>query len=257
MADKYSAIIAAGGSGSRFGHGGPLKEKVGGKSVLSHSLDMFESAPECAEILICASRSVREWIAGDPLTFACEKFKLLDAQPTRAESVAAAARAAQSPLLVIQDGSRPNAGEELLKRVLASVTPDCGAAPARLLADAVIFGKAKDSAASGAKDSFLGPKADYRIALLDTVAAAGTLYETQSPQAYFRESYLRAVDKAGVQLAGYADDAALYAAAGSAVALVAGRLGNLKVVTPEDLNLLHKLMDSTPKKKDKYGGLGW
>jgi hypothetical protein len=29
------------------------------------------------------------------------------------------------------------------------------------------------------------------------------------------------------------------------------------VVAPDDLNLLHKLMDSTPKKKDKYGGLGW
>ena len=260
MADKYSAIIPAGGPSVRFGSPDKLKEKVGGKSVISHSMDLFDADPDCAVMIIAVSKPVREWIETNPLTFASPKMKLVEAGPSRAESVRNAVAAAATPVIVIQDASRPNAGEELLKRVLATVKPDLGAAPARLLHDAVAGGTAKEQAGgkSAAADSFLGPKADFRIAALGEHLKQGALYEIQTPQAYYRESYLKAVEKAGGKLADFEDDSALYRSAGFNVALVAGRLGNLRIVTADDLHLLYKLMGSPQqKKKDKYGGLGW
>jgi 2-C-methyl-D-erythritol 4-phosphate cytidylyltransferase len=259
MADKYSAIIPAGGASTRFGSPDKLKEKVGGKSVISHSMDLFDADPDCEVMLIAASQYVREWISGDPLTFASPKMKLVEAGPSRAESVRNAALAAATPVLVIQDASRPNSGEELLGRVLATVQPKLGAAAARRVYDAVAGGAAKEQAGgkSSTVDSFLGPKADYRMAALGEHIASGALYELQTPQAYYRESYLAAVEHAGAKLASFEDDSALYRSAGFDVALVAGRLGNLRVVTADDLHLLYKLMGSPTKKKDKYGGLGW
>lgn len=256
MPDGYSAIIAAGGANKRFGSLEKLKDKLGGKSVITHSLDAFDADPACGEVLLSVSREVREWIAGDPLTFASPKMKLLDGGPSRAESIALAARAAKSPVLVLQDASRPNFGEELLRRVLATVKPDCGAAPVRVLHDAVAQGAALDKS-RGQEESFLGPKADFRIGLLASHVPPSALYEVQTPQAYYRETYLKALTKAGAQLASYEDDSALYLAAGFQVALVSGRIGNIRIVTQDDLNFLHKLMGTTQKKKDKYGGLGW
>jgi len=76
MASSLSAVIAAAGAGRRYGGLGQLQDKVGGKSVLSHSLDVFEADEDCSEIILVVSAEVRAWIAGDPLTFASGKLKL-------------------------------------------------------------------------------------------------------------------------------------------------------------------------------------
>lgn len=236
MHSAYSAILAAGGDSTRFGRD-KLHEKLGGKTVLSHSLDIFDADEQCAEIVIAASASLREWIESNPLIFASAKMRLVDGGASRAESVANAARAAKSPVLVIHDAARPNFGEALLARVLRTVKAGCGAVPGLPLADSLAFADGD--------------------ALREYPLRSG-LHLIQTPQAFERTSYFEALETAGKRLAEFTDDGSLYLSAGYKVELVPGAAGNLKLTTAEDLQILLKLMGSGERKaRDKYGGLGW
>jgi 2-C-methyl-D-erythritol 4-phosphate cytidylyltransferase len=260
---SLSAIIAAAGSGSRFGGLEQLSEKVGGKSVLCHSIDVFEADDDCSEIIVVVSPAARQWIEGDPLTFARGKLEVVDGGDSRGESVANGVRAATGEVLAIHDGNRPNFDGGLLGILKASVRPGRGVAPALPAIDAAAYlttiGETQtgngESAAVG--DVFGGDRADHRLGHLMEHVAGEELYLLQTPQLFYRDSYLKAL-AAVEDPADYDDDSALYIAGGFEVAVVAGRRGNIKVVAAEDLRLLLKLMGGgARKKKDKYGGLGW
>ena len=260
MAQEYSAVIAAAGPAGRYGGIGQLKDKVGGKSVLCHSIDRFDEDDNCREIILVLSPEAREWVAGDPLTFASGKLAKVDGAGSRAASVAAGVRQASSELVVVQDGNRPNFSAGLLSAVLAVVKQDCGAAPGLPLGSGAAAFTPLDPAEAGkaTEDFFGGARAEARIGNLAAFTAPGEFYAMQTPQAYHRDSYLAAVDRAGDALDGYLDDTALYLAAGYGVAVVAGHPGNIRVNTADDFNVLLKLMGGGQKKrKDKYGGLGW
>lgn len=257
MDTNYSAIIYAVAHRPAGGRG-MLQEKLGGKAVLNHSLDAFEEDPACTEMLVCVDAGTHDWIKGNPLEFASVKMRVLPAAATRAETMHSGAAAAQQSLLVLHDATRPNFGAELLRRVLATVKPGQGAVPAVAI-DGALAGATPlaGGKTSDAGDNWLGPKADFRLAMLADMLPAAQAYVVQSPQAYVKADYLQALQHAGGNLAGVTDDCALVQAAGLAVALVRGRLENLRLEGEDQLYVLQKLMGSGPKKKEKYTGLGW
>ena len=232
MATSLSAVIAAAGTGSRFGGVRQLQEKVGGKSVLSHSLDVFEADEDCGEIILVVGAEVRAWIAGDPLTFASAKLKLIDGGATRADSIAAGAREAQGELLALHDANRPNFNEALLARLKATVLPERGAVPGLQLTDGAAYLTAIGDQESGngsqapVDELFGGKKTDHRLGHLMEHADPSGLHLLQTPQLYYRESFCAALDGAGADLSGYADDSAIYLAGGYEVAVVPGPRGN-------------------------------
>lgn len=256
--ENYSAIIAAGGEGRRYGRPDKLKSKLGGKSLFSHALDLFDGDPRCPEVLVCASPQLREWIAGDPLTFSSTKLKLIDALGSRAESVAAAAGQAQSDVVVIHNANCPNVKLDLVDKLLATVKPEIGAAPVCEPpgVTAYMTSTKPETKDHDAMEDLLGPRADHRLGHLMEHPDGEGLMLVQSPQAYYRKSFVEAVEKVG-DLEKYADDSAVYLAGGFEVAAVAGHIGNLPVHTETDFKLLAKLMGTGPRKKDKYTGLGW
>lgn len=266
MAATYSAIIAAAGSSTRFG-GNKLKEKVGGKAVLSHSLDLFDLDDDCIEILLLLSAATREWVEGNPLIFSSSKLRLLDGGPSRAETVALGAREAKGQILAIHDAARPNVGEELLARLKSAVRPNCGAVPALPLGDTVAYASQPEGSSGPAADAddWLAPKVKAALPRVSGYPKREGLMLIQTPQLFYRDSYLEALSRLmsdtgalGSELGGFTDDSSLYHAGGGEICLVEGRAGNLKLTTPEDLKLLHKLMGTSEKKgKDRYGGLGW
>jgi len=260
--EQYSAIIAAAGEGRRFGKDEKLKEKLSGKSVLSQSLDRFDEDDACIQVIVAASQRVREWIAGDPLTFASGKLKVIAGGESRIESVQKALTEAQAPIVVIQDGSRPNWNNALLQRVLSAVKPEIGAVPGIALKDPPAYvtaiGETESSNGDTATDDFFGARADHRVGHVMEHPDPSGLYILQTPQAYYRESLEKALKAAKEDLADYADYSALYIGGGFEVAVVPGLLGNLKLVTSDDMAHLNRLMGGgARKKKDKYGGLGW
>ena len=257
MDSSYSALILAGGACSRFGRPDMLREKVGGKSVLSHSLDLFAADENCIEILICASPTVAEWVAGDPLTFSIAKMRLLNAEASRAASAATAVKTAKAGFVVLHNANRPNFKPELLAQLLVSTRPGCGAVPALEIPGIVADRDELETGDAANSGSFLGPKKEHRIGRLGRLVALPPLCEIQTPQCYRRDDYVAALESTG-DLDSPACDSQLLAAAGQPPALISGRRENFPIVLESDLRLLLKLMgSSTPKKKDKYGGLGW
>jgi 2-C-methyl-D-erythritol 4-phosphate cytidylyltransferase len=257
MDTSYSAVIYAVAQRSAGGRG-MLQEKLGGKAVLNHSLDAFEEDPACTEMLVFVDAGTNEWIKGNPLEFASVKMRVLPAAATRAETMQSGAEAAKQSLLVLHDACRPNFGADLFRRVLATAKSGLGAVPVVVVDGALARATPLEGVKSGdAGDSWLGPKADFRIGMLAEMLSAALTYVVQTPQAYARADYLSALKAAGANLAGVTDDCALCQAAGIPVALVRGRLENLRLDGEDQLHILQKLMGTGPKKKEKYTGLGW
>jgi 2-C-methyl-D-erythritol 4-phosphate cytidylyltransferase len=257
MAVNYTALIYADGQPL-------LKEKVGGKSVLSHSLDLFDADEQCTQVLLVAGKLVRDWVAADPLTFTSMKMKTVAAEGSRTEALATAAAQASEPLLVVHDAARPNAKEELLQSVLRYAKDGMGCVPAYALPGAAVYLSeiTEDTSSNGNGDddggSFLGPASDVRLGHLMEHPGGGQLFSVQSPQAYMRADYLRAIEASGDELDSFGDDSELVLAGGLEVAAVPGRADNIMLAGRAELSILLKLMGGgTKKKKDRYGGLGW
>jgi 2-C-methyl-D-erythritol 4-phosphate cytidylyltransferase len=252
----YSAIVAAGGSSARYGTN-KLREKVGGKAVLSHSLDKFADDDDCVEVILCAGPDVREWIAANPLVFAGSKLRVVDGGATRADSVRAGVEVAKGEWLAIHDGARPNFGADLLAALKRAVNARVGAVPAIAICDTVAYVDA--SGESKAETDFFGKAVSTKTAgKIRQHAERDGLYAMQTPQFFEALTYREALDRVGDALGSYPDDSSLYIAGGYDVVCIPGAPGNIKLTTPEDMQLLLKLMGGGEKKsKDKYGGLGW
>lgn len=257
MAINYTALI--------YAEGQPLlKEKLGGKSVLSHSLDLFDADENCTQVLLVAGKLVRDWVASDPLTFTSVKMKTVAAEGSRSEALASAARQAQEPLLVVHDAARPNAKDALLRSVLRYAKDGMGCVPAYALPGAAAYLSEIDSeqGSNGNGDDdgggFLGPASDVRLGHLMEHPGGGQLFSVQSPQAYMRADYLKAIEAAGDELDSFGDDSELALTGGLEVTAVPGRVDNIMLAGQAELRILLKLMGGgTKKKKDRYGGLGW
>jgi len=256
---EYSAVILAGGRSTRFGTTDLYKEKLGGKSLLCHPIDMCDADERCCEIIVSVSPALRSWIEGDVLTFTSRKLKLADAQPSRMQSAVACAQLATAALLVVMDGNRPYLSEELLEQVLREAKPGTGCAPALDCTDVPAMRGAQIAQDAGETDFFGAKKLDaYQRHLLERHLETGNAVLLQTPQAYQREDYLAKAAAAG-EPARFADDSELYVAGGGDVALVQGRYGNFRVVSRGDLAIMQKIMGGPARKKKdgKYGGLGW
>ena len=256
---EFSAVILAGGRAGRFGGTELYREKLGGKSLLSHSIDLCDSLDDCREVIVSVSREIRQWIEGDVLTFSSNRMKLVDAASDRQASALAAANAASAELIVILDGNRPYVNEELLQRVLREASAGTGCAPCLDCTDPPASRGEELSADSGETDFFGAKKSDsYARRLLAGNLPAADAILLQHPQAYNRADYIAKAGAAG-DTARFSDDTEIYMAGGGDIMLVPGRHGNFRIVSHGDLQIMQKIMGGPSKKKKdgKYGGLGW
>lgn len=205
-----TAIIAAGGRGSRFGAGLPKQlVAIGGRPMLERSVHAFLSHPDVSEVIVALPP---ELIASPPLYLASARPVAGGAR--RQDSVANAFRAsnAASDVIVIHDAARPFVSAGLISRTIAAAAAN-GAA----------------LAAMGAKDT---------VKVVDGGVVTGTLaretiYLAQTPQAFRRD-----VLEAALAMAGDAtDEAALAERAGHRVHIVEGEAANIKITTFDDLIL--------------------
>jgi len=257
MAVEYAAIVHAPELALEPMAPPVLEAKFGGKAALNHSIDAFDNDDYCHAIYIAAEGQVYEWINGNPLAFASPKMKLVKAQAFSLLTYAKIAEEAKQPFVVLHDALRPNFGNDLLARLAAVVKSDCGAAPAWEAPTPLIELAPLAGAAKSAQESVLGPRAERRLGMAGAEIAAGKLVQLQMPQAYGREAFLAACRKAPHQLEQPVDPAVLCREGGMDIALVRGRLENLRLTTSHELRLLQKLLGTGPTKKDKYTGLGW
>jgi 2-C-methyl-D-erythritol 4-phosphate cytidylyltransferase/2-C-methyl-D-erythritol 2,4-cyclodiphosphate synthase len=214
-----SAIIAAGGRGTRFGGAHPKQiASLGGRSILQRSVDAFLASPCVTDIVVAlpaellASPPIRLGNAGKPV-------EVVAGGTRRQDSVANAfaAVSGRADIVVIHDAARPLVTPAVIERTVAAAG-QWGAA----------------IAAVRAHDTVKRVESNAVVATLPR----DEIYLAQTPQA-FRIDVLRDALAAGGDVT---DEASLAERAGHPVRIVEGDPWNLKITTPGDLDVAERLL---------------
>lgn len=211
-----SAIIAAGGRGTRFGGARPKQlVDLHGQPILERSVRAFLSHPQVSEVIVALPDELL-----DPPPHYLDRAHAVKGGERRQDSVANAFRAtdSRSDVIVIHDAARPFVSSDLISRTIASAAAH-GAALAALAA--------RDTVKRVAIPS-------QRV--VETIPR-DTIYLAQTPQAFRRDVLAAAL----ALNADATDEAALAERAGYTVQIVAGEPTNIKITTPEDLAIAESI----------------
>ncbi len=212
------AIVVAGGEGTRLGADLPKAfVRLGGRPLLSHSIDLFEDHPAVDRMVLVVPA---EW--EQPATLLADELAAgkvtaaVAGGETRALSVAAGLGevGADAEAILVHDAARPFASAGLIDRLLAALEGHDGAIPALPVTDTV--------------------KRVHEGVVAETLDR-GELRSVQTPQAFRAAALRQAFSAPAEAVRGATDCASLVEAAGFAVAAVAGEPGNLKITAPDDL----------------------
>ena len=208
---KYSVIITAGGTSSRYGNTNKLLEKINGKEVIKYTVEAF--LDEVEEIIISANESIIEILKNYFKDY--KNIKIVQGGITRQESVYNALKTADCDYVLIHDGARPIINKEIIKNTKKSVVDKKAVS---------VMTKTIDTIKEVASDGKI-------IRTLDR----SKLYNTQTPQA-FELNLIKSVHE---KLSGqnFTDDAGMAETCGYEVYMVEGDYRNIKITTKSDLNL--------------------
>jgi 2-C-methyl-D-erythritol 4-phosphate cytidylyltransferase/2-C-methyl-D-erythritol 2,4-cyclodiphosphate synthase len=221
-----SAILAAGGRGTRLGAATPKQLlTVGDRSILQRSFDTLDAHDSIHEIVVALPVD----IAASPPSFLVSTRKpvrIVGGGARRQDSVALAfARTApDADVVVIHDAARPFASADLFTRVILAASRG-GAAIAALQAQDTV--KEATTAAG--------------IHVVAKTISRDSIYLAQTPQAFTRQVLAEAIMQ-GSALGAATDEATLAERAGHPVRLVDGEAGNIKITTEHDLRVSQALL---------------
>lgn len=216
-----SAIIAAGGRGTRFGGSAPKQIRtVAGIPILQRSVDAFLRSERVHEVVVALpSELVAEppaYLVGIP------RLSLVEGGARRQDSVANAfARLPHADIVVIHDAARPLVSDDVIARTIDAAIVD-GAAIAAV--------QATDTVKRGDREHFI-----------TGTVPRDEVYLAQTPQA-FRADVLRAALAMARRSEDATDEAMLAEQAGHRVRLVTGARQNLKITTQDDLEMAERLL---------------
>lgn len=218
---KVAAIIVAAGSGKRIG-GDVAKQflVIGGKPILRHTLEKFQSCSDIDSVFVILPESVAEAYESI-IRHDWEITKLIQTiggGTERHYSVAAGLKAVDESvdIILIHDGVRPFVSSRILRDSIKAAH-EHGAA--------VVGLKPKDTVKKVAGG------------FVDTTLPRDTLVLAQTPQTFRREVILKANELAFQHHRFSTDDAALVEQMGHPVAVVEGDWRNIKITSPDDLVL--------------------
>lgn len=220
---EIGAIVAAAGAGTRLGRGAKALVELNGRTALARVVELFLALDEVTRVVVVGPPSRLE-LAEREVT-ALRPAKPVLVRPggdTRQQSVRAGLKALEGcEYVLVHDAARPMASPALVRRVIAAAIQTGAAIPGIRPRDAV-----------------------KRVEGVRVVASLdrSQLLLAQTPQG-FRYTVLESAhfQAADAGLVGD-DDAQLVAAAGHAVTVVPGEPTNVKLTTPEDLELLEALL---------------
>lgn len=215
------AVIAAAGSGSRLGAGGPKAlVEVAGRPLIAWSVDALAGADAISGVVIAAPPGHEAELKG-----LAGKAEVVTGAGSRSESVRNALERVDSDLVLVHDAARPLAPASLFDAIVAALEADPEA-------DAVI--------AAGRVADTLKRSADGAT-VTETVDRAG-LWAVQTPQGFRTASIRAALEAPAEQLAAATDDASLIEAAGGTVRLHRVEAPNPKLTDQSDLALIEALL---------------
>lgn len=209
---KFSAIITAGGTSSRFGNTNKLLEKINGKEIIRHTVDAFVKA-SIEDIVICANVSIIDTISG--IFTGYQNMRIVEGGATRQESVLNGLKAVNCDYVLIHDGARPMITPEIIRKAMDEVVEKKAVSVMTKTVDTI-------------------KKVDENGKIITTIDRT-QLYNTQTPQA-FEYNLIKSVHEKYVGES-FTDDAGMVEASGVDVYIVEGDYRNIKVTTRSDLAL--------------------
>ena len=222
--ETVSALIVAGGSGSRFGQ---KKQFItlGGMPVLLKTVLCFADNPSIDQLIVAVPA---EDVASTAalLTDITTPHRVIAGGPTRAASVLNGLRQAKgSSIVLIHDGVRPFVGPDLVHRVIAGLSGYDAVVPGLPVTETL--------------------KEVSHNKVLRTVPRHN-IYRIQTPQAFLTENILAAHERTSGDQDVPTDDSMLIESQGGRVRVVDGDPYNIKITLPEDMlyaEAIHALQD--------------
>ena len=215
-----SAIIAAGGRGTRFGAAGPKQLlMLGGEPILKRSVDAFLRCEIIDDVIVALPG---ELAASPPayLSGAGDRLRIVEGGVRRQDSVARAFAIVRemADIVVVHDAARPLVSGDLIRRTVTAAA-ETGAAIAALPALDTVK-------RSGPGD------------LIAVTLPRDEIYLAQTPQAF----RVQVLSDALALAEDATDEAMLAERAGHPVRLVAGDRRNVKITTPDDMTLAEQFL---------------
>ena len=222
---KTAAIILAGGTGERFGkEGGKQLVEIGGKPILTWSVEAFDAVGDIGLIVIvCPAERQGEYLskAVDPFSFATP-IVVAAAGSTRQESAFSGLELVPEEFeyVVMHDGARPLISADLIAHTIATLKGNIDAD------GAVVAHPAIDT-----------------LKVVENGVIVGTpdrsvFWNAQTPQVFRAGIYRRAHASALSDGFVGTDDSSLIERLGGRVLVVEGKRANIKLTVPEDYLML-------------------
>ena len=222
---KTAAIILAGGTGERFGkEGGKQLVEIGGKPILTWSVEAFDAVGDIGLIVIvCPAERQGEYLskAVDPFSFATP-IVVAAAGSTRQESAFSGLELVPEEFeyVVMHDGARPLISADLIAHPIATLKGNIDAD------GAVVAHPAIDT-----------------LKVVENGVIVGTpdrsvFWNAQTPQVFRAGIYRRAHASALSDGFVGTDDSSLIERLGGRVLVVEGKRDNIKLTVPEDYLML-------------------
>jgi 2-C-methyl-D-erythritol 4-phosphate cytidylyltransferase/2-C-methyl-D-erythritol 2,4-cyclodiphosphate synthase len=212
-----TAIIAAGGSGTRLGADGPKQFlDLGGRPVLAHCVRALSDHPRISELIVAlpaeTAAAPPDWLS------ACAKVRVVAGGARRQDSVANAFDTiVASDVVLIHDAARPFVSADLISRSIDAAAAFGAAIAATRVSDTVKQVTPREG----------GPVVAGTI-------PRDSIYLAQTPQA-FRMGVLAKAVALGRSGVAATDEAALAEETGHIVHVVEGDVENVKITTAADL----------------------
>ena len=217
---KISAVIVAAGNSSRMQSSVSKQLMIlCGKTVIANTVDTFVKCGFFDEIVVVCPNGDEELyqkLLGDNLTIVCGGHARQQSVYNGVSSVSD-----DCDVIAVHDGARPLADVSDIENVVD---------------DALHFGAS--TLAVPVKDTIKIIKDNVVIDTPDR----DTMYAVQTPQVFYRDDYLRAYEKALANGVEFTDDCQLIESVGGVIHVTVGHYTNIKITTPEDIDIAEVLM---------------
>jgi 2-C-methyl-D-erythritol 4-phosphate cytidylyltransferase len=231
MTENYATtgIIMAAGSSKRFGQNKLLAD-INGTPVLAHAIEGFEKSSFISSIIVVVSESIKSSVLKIVKDYEFQKIKsIIQGGKTRQESVKNALdfikeNEISCSIVVIHDGARPLVNHKNIDRCIQGAVKNRAATLGIRPKDTI-----KQSDSPFSKVIISTPKREL-------------LWAIQTPQAFEFELLYEAHEIAVKNGYSSTDDCALVENVGIKPVVIEGDYRNLKITTPEDLDIAEVLL---------------
>ena len=221
---KVGAVIVAAGNSSRMKSDIPkVYMLIAGKPVLLRTCEAFEKCSLIDSITVVAREADTGYVK-DMLSSVSKLKNVVAGGKDRRDSVRNGVEVCTDcDFVAIHDGARPLVTPDEIERVCRDAMKHGAAA---------LSAPCKDTVKICSENSFVVSTPDR-----------SALRNVYTPQVFNREEYIDALALAGEDAVSFTDDCQLFEAAGRKVYMSSGSYSNIKITTPEDIDVAGKLFE--------------